>query len=166
LTAAHERGIIHRDLKPGNVMFTHDRRVKVLDFGLAKLFQEAGAAAGGLSMAPTRPAEGVAVGTVPYMSPEQLRAADVDARTDLFSFGVLVYELATGQRPFDGASASDTISAILRDTPPPLSSRRAGLPPGLDRVVERCLRKEPRDRYATAREVLIELRGLRETSGA
>ena len=124
LAAAHEKGIVHRDLKPANVMITPDGRVKVLDFGLAKL------APGGLfgidsetnvgTRAATLTTEGAVVGTVPYMSPEQLQGQPVDHRSDLFSLGVLLYELSTGERPFVGGSAAAVTSSILRDTPSPL----------------------------------------------
>ena len=164
ISAAHERGIVHRDLKPGNVMLTRDGRVKVLDFGLARL--------GGpdsnldLSSSPTGSranltGEGQVFGTVAYMSPEQARGAAVDARSDVFSLGVVLYQMLTGERPFTGTTAVDMISSILRDKPPSVTELRADLPPHLARVLRRCLEKDPRDRYQTSRDVYNELKELR-----
>jgi eukaryotic-like serine/threonine-protein kinase len=160
LAAAHERGVVHRDLKPANIMLTKDGRVKVLDFGLAKLSTELT----GDDEITRAPAEalishaGQVIGTVPYMAPEQWRGEQADARTDLFALGIIMYELATGKRPFTGASSADIGSAILRDTPSPLQSLRADAPADLQRVINRCLEKDRTMRFQTAKDVRNELR--------
>lgn len=159
LTAAHERGVIHRDLKPANVMLSRDGRLKVLDFGLAKAADTR--SDGTLTLTAPISEVGSVLGTVPYMAPEQVRGEAVDARTDLFALGILLYELASGVRPFRGATAADTSSAILRDTPEPLVRMRTDLPGDLDRIVNRCLEKNPRERFQTALDVANELRTLR-----
>jgi eukaryotic-like serine/threonine-protein kinase len=163
LVAAHERGIVHRDLRPANVMVGKDGRVKVLDFGLARV---RGAMAGGSggSELPTdvHTREGVVLGTVPYMSPEQVSGRPTDHRTDVFSLGVMLYEMATGKRPFAGASAVALLSSILKDEPPPLSEAKPGLPPQLGRIVGRCLEKLPENRLQTASDLGRELRALRQ----
>jgi serine/threonine protein kinase len=160
LAAAHNKHITHRDLKPGNVMLSHDGRVKVLDFGLARI--GTGDAIGHSVAATLAPVtqHGTIVGTMPYMSPEQVEGRSVDARSDLFSLGVIFYELLTGDRPFQAASSAALMSAILRDTPLEIASRRADLPESLVRLVGRCLEKRPEDRVQTARDVFNELRHL------
>jgi serine/threonine protein kinase/Flp pilus assembly protein TadD len=161
LAAAHERSIVHRDLKPANVMVTTQGRVKVLDFGLAKVVDKG--ARGNLDAATAlQTRDGVVMGTVPYMSPEQVAGRTVDLRTDIFSLGVMLYELATGSRPFIGSSSAAVVSAILRDRPAPVSDRRADLPPDLDRLIGRCLEKDRDRRIQTARDVRNELDALAE----
>ena len=159
LAAAHEKGIVHRDLKPANVMVSKQGRVKVLDFGLAKDVR--GSNLGDATMtAASRTEVGVVMGTPAYMSPEQTSGRPLDHRTDIFSMGVLLYEMATGQRPFNGDSSAELVSAILRDNPPSVTDICPDLPSDLARIIRRCLEKDPRHRLQTARDVSNEFRDL------
>jgi TolB-like protein/tRNA A-37 threonylcarbamoyl transferase component Bud32 len=159
LAAAHEKGIVHRDLKPGNVMLTSDGRVKVLDFGLAKEMRAANPSDATVTLA-GHTEMGVVMGTPAYMSPEQVAGRAIDHRTDIFSLGIMLYEMATGRRPFQGKSSAELASAILRDTPRPVGELRGKLPGGLGRVIQRCLEKSPADRFQSVRDVHEVLRGV------
>jgi eukaryotic-like serine/threonine-protein kinase len=162
LAAAHDKGIVHRDLKPVNVMLSKEGRVKVLDFGLAKDVSAPDAADATLTSDHQTQA-GVVMGTPAYMSPEQTSGRPIDHRTDIFSLGVVLHEMSTGRRPFEGHSSAELISAILRDTPPPVTQSRPDLPSGLARIVRRCLEKDPQHRVQTARDVSNEFRDLRSS---
>src|SRR6266851_1426649 len=165
LDKAHRRGVTHRDLKPGNIMLTKTG-TKLLDFGLAKLKQGVAPANVQLSQLPTATdpltAHGSIVGTLQYMAPEQLEGKEVDARTDIFAFGAVVYETATGKRAFEGKSQASVISAIMTSEPAPMSSLQPMTPPALDRVVKRSLAKDPDDRWQSARDLEVELKWVAE----
>ena len=161
LAAAHEKGVTHRDLKPANIMITSDGRVKVLDFGLAKLAEDV-TPHGDDEPTQALTREGLVVGTVPYMSPEQVEGKTVDHRTDIFSLGVLLYEMSTGDRPFQGENSAQVVSSILRDDPPTVAERKAELPFHLSRIVRHCLEKDPKKRYQSALDLKNELEGLKQ----
>src|SRR5437868_2867957 len=163
LAAAHERGIVHRDLKPANVMVSNEGRVKVLDFGLAKDVRAPNPGDATMTSA-SHTHLGVVMGTPAYMSPEQTSGRPLDHRTDIFSMGVLLHEMATGRRPFEGTSSAELVSAILRDTPPSVTDLRPDLPRDLARIVRRCLEKDPRHRLQTARDVSNEFRDLAQVA--
>jgi len=168
LDKAHRQGIVHRDLKPGNVMLTKSG-VKLLDFGLAKLAAPTGVMSG-LSMLPTTPkasnltAEGTILGTLQYMAPEQLEGKEADARTDIFAFGAVLYEMATGKKAFSGTSQASLIGAILKDEPALISTLQPMSPPALDRIIRTCLAKDPEDRWQSAHDVGSELKWIASTS--
>ncbi|MFZ0638248.1 MAG: serine/threonine-protein kinase [Candidatus Acidiferrales bacterium] len=171
VAAAHEKGIVHRDLKPANIFLTNDGRAKILDFGLAKLTQQDNASRIGETQSPTRTSggdvqteAGVVLGTVGYMSPEQVRGKPADARSDIFAMGTMLYEMLSGQRAFEKDSSADTMAAILKEEPAELSGEGKKIPPAVERVVRHCLEKNPVERFQSARDFAFNLAALSDAS--
>ena len=166
LDAAHRKGVVHRDLKPSNVMLAGGG-VKLLDFGLAKLRdleREETVERSTQSLELTE--QGTVLGTIPYMAPEQIEGRDADARTDIFALGVILYEMSAGRPPFEGRSRASLMAAILTHEPQPLSSLRGGVPASLDRIVKKCLAKDPNDRWQSAADLAAALLWSRDDSGS
>jgi len=164
LAAAHDHGIVHRDLKPENVFITKNDRVKILDFGLARQTVLPGPAAIAPTIA-TDTAPGIVLGTVGYMSPEQVRGQPAGPASDIFSFGVVLYEMLTGRRPFTGDSAAETMHAIVANDPPDLTQTTASAPPALDRIIRHCIEKDPEQRFHSAHDLAFALRAMSDITG-
>ncbi|HKI84327.1 MAG TPA: serine/threonine-protein kinase, partial [Candidatus Krumholzibacteria bacterium] len=163
VSAAHAKGITHRDLKPENIMLDASGRVKILDFGLAKLLEESFEGSDAtLAVGKDMTREGNILGTAAYMSPEQAEGKAVDARSDVFSLGIIFYQMITGTRPFTGETSISTISSVLRDDPAPISTIKPTLPRQLSRIIRRCLEKNPERRYESARGLRYDLEILRD----
>jgi hypothetical protein len=166
LAAAHDKSIVHRDLKPENVFVTHDGRLKILDFGLAKLakLQAAADESATLDHAQQDTSPGVVLGTVGYMSPEQVRGEPADSRSDIFALGTIFYEMLSGQRAFRRDTSAETMTAILREEPPEISTTSKPIAPAIERIVRRCLEKKPQQRFQSARDLAFDLEGLSGTT--
>ena len=165
LSAAHKAHLVHRDIKPENIMIRPDGYVKVLDFGLAKLVEQKNKSILSLEEPTVRQnltAKGVILGTVNYMSPEQAKGERVDERTDIFSLGVLIYEMLAGKPPFEGGNAIETIGSILNKEPVPLSRQTPEVPHEIERIINKALRKDREQRYQTAKDLLIDLKDVRQ----
>jgi WD40 repeat protein len=167
LAAAHDKGIVHRDLKPENLFLASDNRVKILDFGLAKLTgPQTNDGSGDAPTVQVATDAGVVMGTAGYMSPEQVRGKPADHRSDLFSFGAILYEMISGKRAFHGETSADTMSAILKEETPELSETARNVPPGLERIVRHCLEKHPAQRFQSAGDLAFDLEALTDVSAA
>src|ERR1035438_4596726 len=166
LAAAHEKGIVHRDLKPENIFITRDGRIKILDFGLAKLAQKAGADLDEVTLTSSHTAVGMVMGTASYMAPEQVRGEAADPRTDIFAFGAVLYEMLSGVRAFRRDTTAETMTAVLKDDPPELSGAGRLVSPTLERIVRRCLEKSPDQRFQSARDLSFALSAFSGTESS
>jgi eukaryotic-like serine/threonine-protein kinase len=167
LAAAHEQGIVHRDMKPENVFVTRDGRLKILDFGLAKLRrpEPVGETVDGVSGMHAQTEAGLVLGTVGYMSPEQVRGEAADARSDIFSFGSILYEMLTGQRAFKRNTSAETMTAILKEEPQEMALKTGTIPPGLERIVRHCVEKQASRRFHSAHDIAFDLESVSGFSG-
>src|SRR3954468_2761495 len=165
LAAAHEKHIVHRDLKPENIFITKDGRAKILDFGIAKLIAEDPDDPSAIGAMTTQTKVGSILGTVAYMSPDQLRGKPVDHRSDIFSFGAILFEMLSGKRAFTGETHVDTMTAVLKEEPPEIGTLRESIPDGYDEIVRHCLEKEPENRFQSAVDLAFALKNAPEASG-
>jgi serine/threonine protein kinase len=166
LAAAHEKGIVHRDLKPENLFITNDGHAKILDFGLAKFTRLEADLSDESPTIQVATEAGTVLGTAGYMSPEQVRGKPADSRSDIFSFGAILYEMLSAKRAFPGESAADTMSAILKEDPPDLAETNRNVSPALERIVRHCLEKNPAERFQSARDVAFNLEALTDISSS
>jgi len=166
LAAAHEKGIVHRDLKPENIFITNEGRAKILDFGLAKFTRPEVDASGNEPTQQVATDAGTVMGTVGYMSPEQVRGKAADSRSDIFAFGAILYEMLSGKRAFHGDSSADTMSSILKEDPPDLAETNRNVSPALERIVRHCLEKNPEQRFQSAQDVAFALESLNGVSSS